>query len=202
MSPEIFSNWRYSNRVVRDWGQNLGLMFVSVPSTMPQMARDTYWLLINSHWITKWKFTGALCAARLHTQIDLSRGILSKRWYFIRAVTRSWLDEQSETKGMCFKAKYIYPTTTGMFYFGWEVEQNDPYLEVFRLRKIQRVCFVLFLFCLFFKDTAMNSAGKLAGSQTAVLAWKDDTGQRRKKKAAKASKAFCKVLQSFPGFSG
>ena len=39
-----------------------------------------------------------------------------------------------------------------------------------------------------FEDTEMNPAGQLAGSQTAVLASEDDTGQRREEKQGSQSK--------------
>lgn len=53
---------------------------------------------------------------------------------------------------------------------GEKLNKMTPTLRFLGLGKYRGFFFVLFLFCLFFKDTAMNSAGKLAGSQTAVLA--------------------------------
>ena len=50
-------------------------------------------------------------------------------------------------------------------------------------------CCVFVCVCVFFfEDTEMNPAGQLAGSQTAVLASEDDTGQRREEKQGSQSK--------------
>ena len=76
-----------------------------------------------------------------------------------------------------------------MFYFGMKLDKMTPNLRFVGLGKYS--CCVLCVcvcVCVCFEDTEMNPAGQLAGSQTAVLASEDDTGQRREEKQGSQSK--------------
>lgn len=155
---------------------------------------------LDSHWITKWKFTGALCSAKLYTQLVLPHGILSEQEDLRRVVTPSWLDRESETKGLCLKPN----TFILLNFYNWDIllwmklDKMTPSLRFVGLGKYSCwFCFVLF--CL----KTLKWTQQASWQEVRLLSLPQRMTQakgEKQNKAAWASKSFCKALQSFPGF--
>ena len=184
MSPDTFMSWRCPNGGLEIEGRS----WVSHLFLSPAQGLRQPWIHIRYQLTVTELLNGnllGLSALLNSTQLALPHGILSTSRYFMRVVTPSWLDRQSETKGLCLKPN----TFTLLNFYNWDIllwmklDKMTPSLRFVGLGKYSCwLCFVLF------EDAEMNAAGQLAGSQTAVLASEDDTGQRREAKQGSLSK--------------
>ena len=201
MSPDTFMSWRCPNGGLEIEGRS----WVSHLFLSPAQGLRQPWIHIRYQLTVTELLNGnllGLSALLNSTQLALPHGILSTSRYFMRVVTPSWLDRQSETKGVCLKPN----TFTLLNFYNWDIllwmklDKMTPSLRFVGLGKYSCwFCFVLF--CLKTLKWTQQASWQEVRLRSLPQRMTQAKGEKQNK-AAWASKSFCKALQSFPGFSG
>lgn len=116
MSPDTFMSWRCPNGGLELEGRS----WVSHLFLSPAQGLRQPWIHIRYQLTVTELLNGnllGLSALLNSTQLALPHGILSTSRYFMRVVTPSWLDRQSETKGLCLKPN----TFTLLNFYNWDI---------------------------------------------------------------------------------